>query len=469
MRKRTSLMFLVLTLVTALFFTSGGCGGDSSPERGKLLDSQKIEALNADTSADVQLATVQITALNSSVLNPGNDPVNDIWKDLLKWLTDHFTHIWSCHKLTYASKTADGKAVSLSGAVIYPYLRIDGKTPADKRVPILIMPHPTQVERKYSPSIMLEHIIEYKDPQAMVYLGMLAATTGYIVFMPDYVGMGINRDIHPYCHESLADSIVDMIPATLEHIQSIPYLKKNVEWNGAIYISGYSEGGYASMAAAKALQNDPRFKNSIKGAAPVDGPYSLAGAMKTVIISADAAYPSPYFLPYVLNGYASVYEKAIPNFAFKRTVRSDTPNESLAGSLLTVMDGEHSDSDINNVMRSAKPLYEGPRSILSSEFLQSLNDPASKPCDILKQNSSFYDWSPQFPMEMFHHVSDDLVPYANMTEAKAAFGSNPYVTASSYEGYLNIGSSMHENAAPFGIIYGYMWVDKLAYPDRHKP
>ena len=121
MRKRTSLMFLVLTLVTALFFTSGGCGGDSSPERGKLLDSQKIEALNADTSADVQLATVQITALNSSVLNPGNDPVNDIWKDLLKWLTDHFTHIWSCHKLTYASKTADGKAVSLSGAVIYPY------------------------------------------------------------------------------------------------------------------------------------------------------------------------------------------------------------------------------------------------------------------------------------------------------------------------------------------------------------
>jgi hypothetical protein len=62
-------------------------------------------------------------------------------------------------------------------------------------------------------------------------------------------------------------------------------------------------------------------------------------------------------------------------------------------------------------------------SVLTQLFIDQLTLDTSPLVAFLKANDSYRGWVPTVPMRMYHHRSDDLVPYANSQVAFDAFST----------------------------------------------
>ena len=89
---------------------------------------------------------------------------------------------------------------------------------------------------------------------------------------------------------------------------STKYMVKNgILFNGQIYISGYSEGGYVAMAMAEEIEKNYSDQFSLKGIAPMAGPYDLK-ALGEKEVNASRVMEYPAFLAYLTQSYAYVYD-----------------------------------------------------------------------------------------------------------------------------------------------------------------
>lgn len=473
--KRKPSLVLVIALSFAAVLAAGGCGGssDGAKEAGDV-EEYAVESLitSSDWTARDETISNDITAKINSGSGEG-------WGWVLKRLgeMEAVAHIGnysnggiSSIKMKYWTKNAMGMLVQADAAVFIPHALV-----SSYKAPIIAIQHPTEVLRKNSPSKM----VKYKwydmtdSAQAQMHLAALIARCGYIVVLPDYLGMGDNVDVHPYCQELLADSVMDAVDATIDvaaNLKKQSTLPPAVWDEKKIMLMGFSEGGYATMITAKKMQ--ARNDKPVTAVAALDGPYSLSGTMRDVMLTADENFSSPYFMPYVLNAYDAAYGSTIPELKFSYSVRNDVSGyNDYPATLQKYMDGEHTYIQINDLMR--KPFepdnYKGPSTILSAGFLELLENQYSVVCETMEDNNSFIDWKPEMPLKMFHHVSDDLVPIGNMNEAEAAFksaGSNKIETES-FDGYTaGVGTSMHEKAFLVAFFKGIYWLDYYGYGGR---
>ncbi len=371
-------------------------------------------------------------------------------------------------KIDYMTTTAAGDLIPVTGLAILP-------TPhAGASVPILAMQHPTQVERKYSPS-MFNKTNMWDDKQFTVPFGTLFAMSGFAVVMADYPGMGVNTNVHPYCTESLANCVVDLVRAVRDYLAT--NTSAYARWDGRLYLTGYSEGGYATLLAARDFQAGYSNEFPVSGVAGLDGPYSLSDTMRDVMLNADTNFVSPYFLPYFLNGYDSVYAALDTVFVFTNAVKTSAPGEpDLAGKLQWMCTaGTNTAGDINDLMYKAVP-YIGPRSILTGAYLGALSNSESVLCRVLGSNDAYFAWTPQMQMRLFHYPNDDLVPYGNSTNACNVFTQRlaPHVDLDAYGAEwplswfiewlkVRMDSSYHAAAAPVAWVKGILWLHSLAY------
>ena len=74
-----------------------------------------------------------------------------------------------------------------------------------------------------------------------------------------------------------------------------------------IFVTGYSQGGHATMALAQALEERISDDLWLTASACNAGPYSLSGVMRNLLLDDTATYHVPAFLPYLILGYQTVY------------------------------------------------------------------------------------------------------------------------------------------------------------------
>jgi Secretory lipase len=293
-------------------------------------------------------------------------------------------------------------------------------------VPILLYQHGTEPFRPYSPSQFLAHVDRPADyPEVMV--ASAIASTGYAVAMADYEGMGDNTSTQPYVHgTSLALQVVDMLRASRDKIGgTLGNSSSPCSWNSQLFLMGYSEGGYVTMTTTRELQL-PKYAGefSITASAPLSGPHDLSGVMRTLMLS-NSSSKAPYFLPFLLTGYnyasggtlfspASVmlppYNTTIPPL-----FAGNTPSDMISVAMGMVF------SPVTLIV---------PKSVLTAPFIAQLTDVTSPEVAFLKKNDSYRDplnvnsvWVPTLPLRMYHHRSDELVPYANSQAAFDAFST----------------------------------------------
>ena len=281
------------------------------------------------------------------------------------------------YRVLYETVDARGKVALASGAIVAP-------VPALGPLPLVSYQHGTSVRRTAVPSLNGDERI----------VGLAFASTGYLAALPDYLGLGNSPGLHPYVHAATSSSaVVDMMRATVDFAAA-----HGLELAQELFLVGYSQGGYTTMAAHRALEADHADEFTVTASAPMAGPYDLSGVMASVVTE-HRPYPSPYYVPYVLLSYNAVYGLYESPSAFLRS-----PYDVLIPPLF---DGTHSGSEINAL------LPDIPREMLQPEWLSSFeNDPDNVFRQRLREND-LYDWVPRAPVRLFHCAGDEIVPKEN--------------------------------------------------------
>jgi predicted peptidase len=209
--------------------------------------------------------------------------------------------------------------------------------------------------------------------------------------------------LHPYLHAELsANAIVDMLTAGITFCNM-----NNIELNKDLYIGGYSEGGFTTLAAQKAIEEDNDFPFSLQASAPAAGPYDLYNTT-TYFIDLDE-YPEPAFMAYLFTAYNDVYRwNRLDNF-FNAPYAEMMPN---------LFDGTKTTTEISDAL----PVKVS--ELFTADFITGFRNGTEKEViDALKENT-LLNWTPTIPMRFYHSNTDEIVPYQNSVTAVETFRDN---------------------------------------------
>ena len=299
-------------------------------------------------------------------------------------LEGYLKHDISLYTITY-NTTYNGKKIKASGLVAFP--------DTDNGMPILNFNHGTTSLHADAPT---EDLIQYS-------FFANAASAGYIFVIPDYLGFGISDDIvHPYYRSDITgQTVVDMIRATKELAEIEGY-----NFNGDIFLSGYSEGGFATMSAHYNLENNNYSGLNLVASAPASGGYDISGMLDYFL--SKNTYHVPYYIAYVAIGYKTSYDWTLP--------LSSIFNEPYASIIPEYFNGKYSGYEINSV------LSDDISELLTSNFINNIySDLELKIIVDAFEENSLDQWVPKNKMIMYHGTDDITVPYQNSVDTYSNF------------------------------------------------
>lgn len=327
------------------------------------------------------------------------------------------------YQVVYETVSFDSSATFASGALVIP-------VNAPCKMPVVSYQHGTIQKASDAPSFNKGEII----------IGISLAADGYAVSIPDYLGLGItNLALHPYIHaQSEATASVDMLRAAKTVVTGM-----GKELNNQLFLAGYSQGGHATMALHRLIEQQLSSEFTVTASAPMSGPYDISGVQAEVITN-DSVYSQPAFLPLVLFGLNQVY-----NFFTNPADILEVPYDNIIPPLMT---GNFSTTDLNNVMPAI------PNQIIDPLVLDSFrNEPSHYFRAGLEQND-VYDWLPISPVRMFYCEADEQVAYQNTFVAYNKFIQNGATNV-----YKESAGPLldHGGCARIALILGKVWFDSL--------
>ena len=262
------------------------------------------------------------------------------------------------YRLEYLTSDAQGQPVRASGLVSVPVKA------AGARSPVLSYQHGTIFQDAEAPS---NHAVPSE-------ISVILASLGYIVVAPDFVGYGASKGTpHPYLLAAPSASVtIDLLTAA-----STWRRKARVDDNAQLFMTGYSEGAYVTMAAHRAMQagnssNLAPLRVVVTGAGPYDVQVTLDALLSTVRqrLPLIGALLNPGFLRYLSS-----------------SIRIQVRNELLKLLL-------PADSDV---------VFD----------VQVIDNYLADDTQAIAQLSNVHDWKPNLPVRLFHGRDDQTVPYAS--------------------------------------------------------
>jgi len=217
------------------------------------------------------------------------------------------------YKFRYATIGGRGEATDASGALMVP-AGAAARCRAGR--PIVLYTHGTAIDHA-------EDMSAIGDPRNPAYgsstrVALVFAAQGYIVVAPNYAGYDTSRlPYHPYLDR--AQQSQDVIDGLTAGRQLLRRMGGPVSDGGKLFVTGYSQGGFVSMATLQAL--DERGHPATAGA-PMSGPYALL-AMSDEILLGHPDFGGTAYLPLVVNSYAHLERNSIrPSRMLARTYRN---------------------------------------------------------------------------------------------------------------------------------------------------
>ena len=334
----------------------------------------------------------------------------------------------SAYDIHYESHSVSGTVDTLSGLVIIPHSSTEA-------FPILTYQHGTVILDSQAPSITGISA----DNLEIFLISLITAPSGFITVIPDYTGIGDPDKYHPYIiANSHTQALVNMIRGVKQLSIELEG-NDGFQFNDQLFLAGYSDGGYATLASQKGIQIDYSDELSVTASFPMAGPYDLSGTMVDYFFS-EPEYTQPYYVPYVLTSHLWYYQGLDVDFAeYFEPFWADT--------LPSLFDGTHSGSEINELMP------ENPLDILLDDVLEEFeNDEGHFFRQSLEENT-LLDWVPESPTYFYHGMGDDIVPYQNAQIAYDTFVANgaPDVWLTLYPEELG----GHSDVALTCILAGY--------------
>jgi len=360
----------ILLVVVAIIFTINACKKDETPAyvftRGQIIST--IDAGSRSAENIRTLFTIYDPVFAAEI---------------------NYQYGVDMYAITYETITPDGKETQASGLLAVP----QSMTAA---APLVSFQHGTILKKTSIPSGL--------GTGSGMELGLIFGTEGYVVCMSDFLGLGAGTGLHPYMHaKSEATATIDMIRAAKNKLEEL-----GIQINDELFLLGYSQGGHATMATHKAIEEEYSDEFTVTASAPMAGPFDVSGIMADIVLS-QTEYTSPGYLPYMMYAYNmvyNIYDDLESNF--KTPYNTDLP---------PFFDGEnlYSLSDVNQKMPAI------PSDILTDVAYNAIMDKTDAKLWAALEDNDLYDWTPVAPIRMFHCNGDLTVPMANSEKALQSF------------------------------------------------
>ena len=330
---------LALALATVLSACGGGAGS-SVPEEPLVVTVGPGEFKSAAVVKEFSLGAI------TAAVREGGDA----------WAIVNPQYAVTSYRLEYLTVDGKGQQVRASALVSVP------TKPAGVASPVLSYQHGSITTDADAPT---NHVVAGE-------VSVLLASKGYIVLAPDYVGYGASKGMpHPYLLAAPSASAVnDLLTAAKYWRQT-----RGVRDNGQLFLVGYSEGAYVSLAAARALEATARSPGeqlvlSVLGGGPYHVGITLDELLKK--IRRDNALLGALINPGLLRYLGS---------SVQATVRNELVRQLLGPGSDVVLDATVLDN-----------------------FLA--DDTAA-----MERLSNVHDWKPARAVRLFHGKDDQLVAY----------------------------------------------------------
>ena len=311
----------------------GGPGPSASAAAGRL---QSANFLNRISAAEIGRA-IDVAGDKAPAIVPRYDVAN--------------------HRLTYLTLDGRGRLITASGLVSVPV-----KAPGAPS-PVIGYQHGTLFKDADAPS---NHAVAAEPAVVM-------ASVGYIVVAADYVGYGASAGApHPYLVAApSAAAVIDLLTAA-----SAWRREQGIADNGQLFLTGYSEGGYVSLAAHRAMQtgNSPHLESLVATVAGA-GPYHLGVTMTELLRRVRAKHPVVGALvsPGILKLLGASLRREARRVLLRMLVPANADVVMQTGFIDHHFDGDH---------------------------------------EALERLSNVHDWKPEVPVALFHGPDDRTVPHA---------------------------------------------------------
>ncbi len=299
------------------------------------------------------------------------------------------------YRIRYKTLGSDNLPDTASGLLVLP------QVPAGTSWPMVLYEHGTTDGPNDVPSQL----------RGGFEVAMAYAASGFITAAPDYLGLGTSRGFHPYVHAATeASASLDMLNGSLEYLDLY-----EPDWDpNYLFVAGYSQGGHASMAVHREIEDFWSFVYPVTAATHMSGPYSISGVMRDLILS-DESYGSPAYIAYIVLGYQEVYGNIYNQI-------TDVFKEPYASAIENFHNGLITLTTLNNQLISQLSMSGDTvaKRMLQDDIVTAIeqNDP-SHPINFALADNDTYAWAPVAPTRLYYCGGDEQVPYQNSLVAEA--------------------------------------------------
>ncbi|MEV4260199.1 hypothetical protein [Kribbella sp. NPDC049584] len=295
----------------------------------------------------------------------------------------------TAYRLIYRTIDHDGRPTTASGIVVLP----DGRRGALTVAEYLHGTNPTKAAAASVDDTSTDRLVT-----------ALFAGQGLVGVAPDYLGLGLGPGKPPYLDtKTETTSSGDLLLAARTFAA-----KHGIALKRDVLVTGFSQGGRASMAFGRALSRGEVGSFRLGAIQAVAGPYDLLGSELPAIFTGGVLPPTAtFYLGYLIT-------------AWNRTVGLyDDPREVFqapyAATVEGLFDGTHSDEDI------VAALPDTPQKLFTPAFIKQLQHPTGKLLRAIRAADQVCrDWNPRVPVHLYSGTKDTDVVAANADACAAS-------------------------------------------------
>jgi len=291
---------------------------------------------------------------------------------------------YKAYKIPYTTTDEEGNSVSVSGLMVVP-TGLPEVVYSNLGLSLVSDNHGTIFANKEAPTVIASSN-NIPDGSSI----LLTSLGGFVTIQPDYIGFGDSSNhYHPFIlKKSLANTTIDFIVAARAFASN-----NNIPLNRQLFLTGYSEGGYAAMATLEKIEKEGVL--SVTMAAPMAGPYIVEGLATTVLQAKNLSVPS--FMADVGYAYAKAYDEDIALII----------NEPYASKLETLFNGDLTRTEIDPQLTHKTTGIDG---LFNPAFVGEVLTNANYWFRVATRANGVYDWAPTTPVKLVHCMGDDVIP-----------------------------------------------------------
>jgi pimeloyl-ACP methyl ester carboxylesterase len=362
-----------LTILMALLLAACGSEHNSHPVRGGLVDDPTEKSTQSIAQVDQATAASGLQILSGSAKC-------DVRVVQLNY---------------YTAGVQPGEMTNASAALLIP----SGTDPSCQGpFPLIAFARGTELAKRYT------NATDLTDPSAMLSMAFYASQ-GYAVVATDYLGYALsNYPYHPYMHaNSEASAVIDSIRAARNAAKAL-----DLTLNGKIMVSGFSQGGHASMATQRAIESDNADEFNLVAAAHLAGSYDMSGSLIDGITNPILGVQ--YFMPYEITALQKVYGNLYDNV-------DEAFNAPYASYIEQLFPVANYPDDLSVLPGIATAPADAVNDIFNAEYLADIATNPDNATIIAERKQDLLDWNPKAPTNLCGGSSDPVVNFSINTQA----------------------------------------------------